>query len=355
VLIVPLTVQWWSVWYPGAEPGGGSYIAQRILASKNERHALGATLWFNVAHYALRPWPWIIVALCSMIVFPTVGDITRALPNLDPRLLGNDTAYSAMLTFLPHGIMGVMVAGLLAAYVSTLSTHLNWGTSYLVHDFYRRFIRRDATEHHYVTVGRLATIGLFICASGVVYLMDTAKDAFDVILQVGAGTGLLYLVRWFWWRVNAWCEVVAMVVSFGVSVVLLVLAKQGAGLSTHVALLVTIAITTTSWIATAFIAPPTDREVLIDFYRKVRPFGPGWTPIRQAAGVSLSEEAAAGDNIPLALLGWMAGCAAVWSSLFAVGSVLYGEYGRAAALTTVFVVSGFVLLRVVQKIWASRA
>ena len=355
VFVMPIAVQWWAVWYPGAEPGGGSYIAQRMLAAKSEKDALGATLFFNIAHYVLRPWPWILVALCSLIVYPELSDIQKAFPHLDPKLIGHDIAYPAMLKFLPTGFIGLMVAGLIAASSSTILTHLNWGASYLVHDFYRRFIRRDATEHHYVTVGRLATVGLFVCASGVVYLMDTAKDAFDVILQVGAGTGLLYLVRWFWWRVNAWCEVVAMVVSFAVSIVLLVLSKQGAGLSTHVALLVTIAITTTSWIATAFIAPPTDREVLIDFYRKVRPFGPGWTPIRQAAGVSLSEEAAAGDNIPLALLGWMAGCAAVWSSLFAVGSVLYGEYGRAAALTTVFVVSGFVLLRVVQKIWASRA
>jgi Na+/proline symporter len=354
VFVMPIAVQWWAVWYPGAEPGGGSYIAQRMLAAKSEKDALGATLFFNVAHYVLRPWPWILVALCSLIVYPELSDIQKAFPHLDPKLIGHDIAYPAMLKFLPTGFIGLMVAGLIAASSSTILTHLNWGASYLVHDFYRRFVRRDATEHHYVTVGRLATIGLFVCASGVVYLMDTAKDAFDVILQVGAGTGLLYLVRWFWWRVNAWCEVVAMIVSFGVSVALLVLSKQGTGLSTHAALLVTIAITTTCWIVTAYVTPPTDRQVLIDFYRKVRPFGPGWAHIREAAGVSAADPAGAGDNIPMALLGWVAGCAAVWSSLFAVGSVLYGEYGRAAALTAVFVVSGVVLVRVVQQIWSAR-
>ena len=190
VFIMPVAVQWWAVWYPGAEPGGGSYIAQRMLASKSEKDALGAVLFFNVAHYVLRPWPWILVALCSILVYPELSDIQRAFPNLDPRLLGHDIAYPAMLKFLPVGFVGLMVGGLVAANSSTILTHLNWGASYLVHDFYRRFIRRDAGEAHYVMAGRLATIGLFICSSLVVYLLDTAKDAFDIILQIGAGTGL---------------------------------------------------------------------------------------------------------------------------------------------------------------------
>src|SRR5690349_6266347 len=214
VFIMPIAVQWWSVWYPGAEPGGGSYIAQRMLASRSERDSLGAVLFFNVAHYVLRPWPWILVALSSILVYPELADIQRAFPNLNPRLLGHDIAYPAMLKFLPVGFVGLMVGGLIAANSSTILTHLNWGASYLVHDFYRRFVKPDAPEAHYVRAGRIATIGIFIGAALSVYLLDTAKDVFDVILQVGAGTGLLYLVRWFWWRVNAWCEIVAMISSF---------------------------------------------------------------------------------------------------------------------------------------------
>src|SRR6187431_720505 len=258
VFIMPIAVQWWAVWYPGAEPGGGSYIAQRMLASRSEKDALGAVLFFNVAHYVLRPWPWILVGLCSILVYPELSDIQTAFPDLDPTLLGHDIAYPAMLKFLPAGFVGLMVGGLIAANSSTILTHLNWGASYLVHDFYRRFVRRDASERHYVLAGRVVTIGLFVCSSAVVFLMDSAKDAFDVILQIGAGTGLLYLVRWFWWRVNAWCEVVAMVSSFLVSLVLLILAKNGVHLSTHVSLVVTVAFTSVCWLVTAYVAPETD-------------------------------------------------------------------------------------------------
>jgi Na+/proline symporter len=352
VFIMPIAVQWWAVWYPGAEPGGGSYIAQRMLASKSEKDALGAVLFFNVAHYVLRPWPWILVALCSLLVYPQLSDIQTAFPNLDPSLLGHDIAYPAMLKFLPVGFIGLMVGGLIAANSSTILTHLNWGASYLVHDFYRRFMRKDATEAHYVLVGRLATFGLFICSSGLVYVLDTAKDAFDVILQIGAGTGLLYLVRWFWWRVNAWCEVVAMASSFGVSVILLVLAKNGVHLSTHAALLVTIAVTTVSWVATAFLGPETDRAVLASFYDKVRPFGPGWTRVREAAGIPKAASTSARDNIPLALLGWVAGCTVIWSALFTVGNFLYGRLPQALFLLAVFVVSGAALLYVGQRLWS---
>jgi solute:Na+ symporter, SSS family len=350
VFIMPIAVQWWAVWYPGAEPGGGSYIAQRMLASRSERDALGAVLFFNVAHYVLRPWPWILVALASLLVYPQLGDIQKAFPNLDPRLLGHDIAYPAMLKFLPAGFIGLMVGGLIAANSSTILTHLNWGASYLVHDFYRRFIRRDASERHYVLAGRLTTVGLFICSSAVVYLLDTAKDAFDIILQIGAGTGLLYLVRWFWWRVNAWCEIVAMISSFLASVVLLTMARNGMALSTHAALVATVIVTTVCWVLTAYVAPQTDRAVLIEFYRKVRPFGPGWAEIRRQAGVPIGE-AVAGENIPMALLGWVSGCTAIWSSLFAVGNCLYGRWGYALLLTAVFAVSGSVLIRIVNRLW----
>ncbi len=355
VFIMPIAVQWWAVWYPGAEPGGGSYIAQRMLASRSERDALGAVLFFNVAHYVLRPWPWILVALASILVYPELSDIQRAFPNLDPGLLGHDIAYPAMLKFLPVGFVGLMVGGLVAANSSTILTHLNWGASYLVHDFYRRFIRTDADERHYVRAARAVTVLLFICSSALVFLLDTAKDAFDVILQVGAGTGLLYLVRWFWWRVNAWCEVVAMVSSFVASLVFLVLAKNGVHVSTHMALVLTIAATTVCWVVTAYVGPETDRDVLVRFYRAVRPAGPGWAPIQAIAGVTDAELAATGDNIPMALVGWVVGCAAIWSALFAVGNLLYGRMSTALALLVVFVISSVILVRLVTTLWTESA
>ena len=354
VFVMPIAVQWWAVWYPGAEPGGGSYIAQRMLASKSERDALGAVLFFNVAHYVLRPWPWILTALASIIVYPNLSDIQAAFPNLDPSLLGHDIAFPAMLKFMPVGFIGLMVGGLIAANSSTILTHLNWGASYLVHDFYRQFMKKDASEKHYVMVGRLATILLFILSSALVFVLDSAKDAFDVILQIGAGTGLLYLVRWFWWRVNAWCEVAAMVSSFSISLVLLILAKNGVHFSTHVALLMTIAFTTVCWVTTAFVGPVTDRKVLIDFYTKVRPFGPGWKKIQKDAGLvdGWGGPRAEGDNIPLALLGWVAGCTMIWSALFSVGNFLYGRTGPALFLLATFAISAVALVYVVQRLWS---
>jgi len=354
VFIMPIAVQWWAVWYPGAEPGGGSYIAQRMLASKSERDALGAVLFFNVAHYVLRPWPWIITALASIIIYPNLADIQAAFPNLDPSLIGHDIAFPAMLKFMPVGFIGLMVGGLIAANSSTILTHLNWGASYLVHDFYQQFMKRGASEKHYVMVGRLATVLLFVLSSSLVFVLDSAKDAFDVILQIGAGTGLLYLIRWFWWRVNAWCEVAAMVSSFLISLVFLILAKNGIHFSTHAALLTTIAFTTVCWVTTAFVGPVTDRQVLIDFYAKVRPFGPGWRKVQKDAGLvdGWGGPRAEGDNIPLALLGWVAGCTMIWSSLFTVGNFLYGRMTTALFLLATFVVSAAALVYVVQRLWS---
>ncbi len=352
VFIMPIAVQWWAVWYPGAEPGGGSYIAQRMLASKSEKDALGGTLFYNIAHYCIRPWPWILVGLCSLLVYPELKDIQTAFPKLDPKLIGHDIAYPAMLKFLPVGWIGLMVGGLIAANSSTILTHLNWGASYLVHDFYRRFIKKGADERHYVMMGRLATIGLFLCASGMVFVLESAKDTFDIILQIGAGTGLLYLMRWFWWRVNAWCEVVAMVSSFVVSCGWLILRKTGHGLeSTHMELLYTIIITTVCWVLTAFLAPATDRRILIEFYKKVRPFGPGWAPIKAAAGISSQDARSEGENIPLALVGWSSGCTVIWSALFTVGNFLYGRMTYAWILLGVFIVSSLILIAVVNKLW----
>ena len=352
IFIMPIAVQWWAAWYPGAEPGGGSYIAQRMLASKSEKDSLGAVLFFNIAHYVLRPWPWILVGLCSLIVYPQLSDIQKAFPHLNPSLLGHDIAYPAMLKFLPVGFIGLMVGGLIAANSSTNLTHLNWGASYLVHDFYRRFLKKDATEKHYVMIGRLATIMLFVAAGGLVFVLDTAKDSFDIIIQVGAGTGLLYLVRWFWWRVNAWCEVNAMVSSFGFSVLLLILRKTGVVIPTHYALILTVVATTVVWMLTAFFGPKTDRQTLIKFYKKVRPFGPGWEPVRKEAGISKADAKSTGDNFPVALVGWVSGSLTIWSALFTVGNFLYGRTTYALVLFGIFLVSGTVLLRVINRLWA---
>jgi len=350
---MPLAVQWWAVWYPGAEPGGGSYIAQRMLASKSEKDALGSTLFFNVAHYVLRPWPWILVGLASLIVYPELSDIGKAFPHLDPTLIGHDIAFPAMLRFLPVGWMGLMLGGLVAANSSTILTHLNWGASYLVHDFYRRFVKPQAGEKHYVLAGRIATVGLFVASSALVFALDTAKDTFNVILQIGAGTGLLYLVRWFWWRVTAWCEIVAMASSFGISILFLILAKNGAAPSTHYQLLITVICTSVCWLATAYLGPRNDPRVLAEFYRKVHPFGPGWRRVRIEAGVSEEEAAmhARSDNFPLALMGWFAGCTMIWSALFTVGNFLYGRTNYALALLAIFVVSAMIVIEVVRRLW----
>jgi SSS family solute:Na+ symporter len=355
VFIMPIAVQWWAVWYPGAEPGGGSYIAQRMLASKSEKDALGAVLFFNVAHYVLRPWPWILVGLASLLVYPQLADIQAAFPHLDPKLIGHDIAYPAMLKFLPVGFVGLMVGGLVAANSSTILTHLNWGASYLVHDFYRRFINKEGSETHYVGVGRLVTVILFILSSGLVFVLDSAKDSFDIILQVGAGTGLLYLVRWFWWRVNAWCEVVAMISSFVVSILFLVLERQELYVTTSaMRLILTIIATTICWVAAAYLAPPTDRATLIAFYRQVRPAGPGWGPIRDQAGLTPAQLAERGESMPLALLGWVAGSTVIWSALFTVGNLLYGRTRVGLLLLAVFVVSTVALVAVINHLWSDR-
>jgi Na+/proline symporter len=346
VLVIPLTIQWWSVWYPGAEPGGGSYIAQRMLASKTESDALKGTLFFNFAHYALRPWPWIIVALASILVYPQLSDISRALPHVDPRLIGHDMAYPAMLRFLPTGFLGLMIAGLLAAYVSTISTHLNWGTSYLVHDFYRRFMRQGASERHYVMVGRLVTALLMILAAALTFVLDTARESFELLMSVGAGTGLLYLLRWFWWRINAWSEIAAMVSSFVVAVGFFIAGKMGASIPAHVSLLITVAVTTVVWVGVTFLTRPTDHGTLVSFYRLVRPAGPGWREVRAEAGVGPSP-----DSLPMSLLGWVLGCTFVYAALFGTGSFLYGRTTQGLVWLVVFLVTGVALWRLLPRLW----
>ncbi|UCG15182.1 MAG: Na+:solute symporter [Phycisphaerales bacterium] len=349
VLIIPLAVQWWSVWYPGAEPGGGSYIAQRVLAARTEQHAMAATLWFNVAHYALRPWPWIIVALCSLLVYPTLGDIQQTLPNVDADLLGNDIAYPAMLALLPHGVLGLLIASLLSAYVSTMSTHLNWGASYLVHDFYRRFIRGGASERHYVWVSRVTTAALMLLAAAFMFLLSTAEEAFHLLLSIGAGTGLIYLLRWFWWRINAWSEIAAMIASFVTAVALLVVKKLGVVIPVHYSLVGTVVATTCVWVLVTYLTRPADHDSLVRFYRLVRPAGPGWNHIRAAAGVAASP-----DSLPHAFLGWGLGCTLVYSALFGTGSFIYGRIAAGVVCTMLFAGSAVVLARLLPAMWRDR-
>jgi Na+/proline symporter len=287
------------------------------------------------------------VGLASLIVYPQLSDIQKAFPHLDPSLIGHDIAFPAMLRFLPAGWMGLMLGGLVAANSSTILTHLNWGASYLVHDFYRRFLNPGGSEHHYVMAGRLATILLFVVSSGMVFLLENAKDAFILLQQVGAGTGLLYLVRWFWWRVTAWCEIVAMISSFGISVLFLILRKSGMEVATTQQFILTIGLTTICWLVTAYFGPQNDKATLVSFYRKVHPAGPGWASIRAEAGVAAAE----GDNMPMAFIGWIAGCIMIWSALFAVGNFLYGRMDYAGGLAVVFAITGFTVIRVVRKLW----
>lgn len=346
VLVIPITVQWWSVWYPGAEPGGGSYIAQRMLAARTERDAMAGTLFFNVAHYALRSWPWIIVALASLLVYPQLSDIAVSFPHVDPKLIGHDMAYPAMLKFLPVGWLGLMVAGLLAAYVSTLSTHLNWGTSYLVHDLYRRFLRTDATERHYVMVGRIVTALLMLAAGGLTFVLDSARESFQLLLSIGAGTGLLYLLRWFWWRINAWSEISAMICSFLLAAGFLVAQKSGTPVDPTVQLLLSVGITTLVWVSVTLLTAPTERSTLLSFFRLVRPAGPGWRAVQAESGVPASP-----DSLPMAFLGWVLGCTAVYSALFGTGSLLYGRTTQGVVFIAVFVVSSWWLARLLPAMW----
>lgn len=345
--IIPIAVQWWSVWYPGAEPGGGSYIAQRMLAARTERDALSGTLFFNVMHYALRPWPWILVALCSLIIYPNLSDIQAVFPNVDPKLVGPDMAYPAMLRFLPAGFLGIMVAGLLAAYVSTIITHLNWGSSYVVHDFYRRFIRKGADEKHYVLAGRIMTALLMIFAALITTVLETAKTSFDLLLSVGAGTGLLYLLRWYWWRINAWSEIAAMSSSFLMALVFFLAGKSGHAVPTHISLISTIGVTTVVWLTVTMLTKPASKETLVKFYNLVKPAGKGWQAIRHEAGTHHGSP----DSLATAFTGWLAGTFLVYSALFGVGALLYKNYKISIGWMIVFLISGTIIIKTLPRLW----
>ncbi|MDX1394490.1 MAG: sodium:solute symporter family protein [Gemmatimonadota bacterium] len=345
VFLIPVAVQWWATWYPGSEPGGGGYAAQRMLAARDEKESMRATLWFNIAHYALRPWPWILVALASLVVYPTLDSIAAAFPNLDPAIIRHDLAYPAMLVFLPHGLLGLVVASLAAAFMSTISTHLNWGSSYIVDDVYRRFLAPDRSETHYVRVGRLSTVILIVLSSVVALWLENAMQAFQILLQIGAGTGLIFLMRWFWWRINAWSEISAMVVSFGIAC-WFQFGHARAGLPAldpAVQLVIGVAITTAVWLAVTFVTPADDDATLQAFYDRIRPFARGWR-----AAVDTSSRAS--GSATAAFAAWGLGLATVYSALFGTGMALYGQSGLAVAWFAGSAVAAYGLFRTLPKV-----
>jgi len=351
LLVIPLAVQWWSAWYPGAEPGGGSYVAQRMLAAKSENHALGATLFFNFCHYAVRPFPWIIVALASLVVFPDIASLREAFPNIPEHMMKDDLAYPAMFQFLPHGLFGLMITSLFAAYMSTIATHLNLGSSYMVNDFYQRFVRPDASEKKLVLMGRVWTVILMVLASVMALYLESAMDTFQIILSIGAGTGLLFLLRWFWWRINAYSEIAAMVISFIVAMTLRFCPALN-WMSDSERLVWGVAITTVGWLIVTFLTPADDDETLFDFVRRTGASGLGWRKVYEKAaaqGIDLRSEAEP-VNAPLGLLCSIIGCAAIFSSLFAVGKWVYLQYLPAAVLTGISIASWLILALYAKKL-----
>lgn len=352
ILIIPLAVQWWSAWYPGAEPGGGGYIAQRMLAAKNENHAIGATFFFNIMHYALRPWPWILVALASLVVYPDLLAIQQAFPNVEPSKLGEDLAYSAMLTKLPSGLLGLVMASLGAAYMSTISTHLNWGSSYIVNDVYKLEINPKASEKQLVNVGRISTVLLMIASGLFALTLTNALQLFDIILMFGAGTGLIFILRWFWWRINAWSEISAMISSGIVSILfnfgglgtLLFGGAQVAGIMPAWAKFpMVVLITSVVWIVVTFLTAPEKKETLDRFYEQTQPGGPGWKTQHANTKDHLSPQE---WSVPSGILAMLLGAVLVYGSMFATGNWIYGNYQLASLLTGVVFLAGYLLTRV---------
>ena len=351
LLIIPLAVQWWSAWYPGAEPGGGGYIAQRMLAAKDENHAIGATLFFNIMHYAFRPWPWILVALASLIVFPDIASIQEAFPAVSEDKLGHDLAYSAMLTKLPTGLLGLVLASLIAAYMSTISTHLNWGASYIVNDFYTQQINPSATEKQKVNVGRLSTVILFLASAALALLLTNALQLFDFILMFGAGTGLIFILRWFWWRINAWSEISAIFVSgivsilFNMEIVTSVLYGETTLMPEYMKFPMVVMITTVVWLVVTFATPAEDKEVLLSFYKKTVPGGPGWKAI-----VGDEQIESEGWSVPSGILAMLLALAMIYCLLFATGYFIYGNLLLAGILMLTALIAAYFLFRIWDRI-----
>lgn len=329
---VYVAVQWWSTWYPGAEPGGGGYIAQRMFATKNEKHAVFSTLWFNIAHYALRPWPWILVALVSLVVYPDLADPKIGYPKM-------------MMDFLPMGLKGLMIASFFAAFMSTIDTQLNWGTSYIVNDFYKRFIKRNAKSSHYVLVSRITVVLIMVLGGFTAYWMDSIKGAWELLLAIGAGTGLVYILRWYWWRINAWSEIAAMTSSLIVAVFLLKFTPLGeeGDLNWAYRMLITVGITTLIWLLVTFLTRPVEREHLIRFYKKIAPGG-SWKPVREE-----TKEAKVRVSIFTDILNWLIGTILVYSALFGTGKIILLEFKTGAIFLAISVISGFALYKNISR------
>ncbi|HZT33025.1 MAG TPA: sodium:solute symporter family protein [Bryobacteraceae bacterium] len=311
---VYISLNWWAAWYPGAEPGGGGFIAQRMFCARDEKNSLLATLWFNIAHYAVRPWPWILVALVSVILYPNLAD--------------PETGYiRVMIDYLPPSLRGLMVAAFAAAFMSTIGTQLNWGASYLVNDFYRRFLHKRGTEKHYVLVSQMATVLLTVISAVVTFYMDSITGAWKLLIVTGAGTGTVLILRWFWWRINAWSEVSAMAAAFVVSVAL----QTRFGLSSDdprgfaIIMLITVGITTAVWLAVTLLTAPEPTEVLVGFYKRVRPSAALWKPIAR-----LAPEVPPAHDLKYNFLDWVAGCVMIYGALFGVGKIILKSYATGA-------------------------
>ncbi len=347
ILIVPLAVQWWASYYPGAEPGGGGYIAQRMFSAKDEKNAVGATLLFNIAHYALRPWPWILIALASLVVFPELSDIQQVFPNLSEDKLGHDVAYPAMLTYLPPGLLGLVAASLIAAFMSTISTQLNLGSSYLVNDFYQRFIKPEATETELYRAAQLFTLISAIMGLSLGLLLTDATQAFNILLLLGAGTGMVYILRWFWWRINAMTEIVAMVASL---IIASFFAVADHGLEAWQTISISALLTTLSWVIAAYVTTPTDDATLRKFYSLIQPGGNGWDPViekAQSEGIDLVKEQ---GRLPLEILCMLVGCVTVYAALFATGNWIYGNISTAGMLSLLALSGGLFLFKAWEQL-----
>ena len=325
VLIIPLAVQWWAVWYPGAEPGGGGYIAQRMLSARDEKNAIYSTLLFNITHYVIRPWPWILIALSSLVVFPNLDSIATAFPGVDKSIIGNDIAYPAMLSLLPTGLLGLVLASLIAAFMSTISSHLNWGASYISIDFYKRFIKKNASEIEVVRAGKFSTVILMILAGFVSLQLSDSLGAFNILLQIGAGTGSIFLLRWFWWRVNAYSEITGMIISFFVAIYFEWIHESlfDIRLKEYAELLIGIGVTTFSWLLVTILTKPTDDDKLMEFYKKIKPYGVGWNGFISKLDIKRINDK--GDSAMRDLFLVFLGVLMVYFGLFGIGYILYNQ------------------------------
>tara|TARA_R110001632_G_scaffold43376_6_gene110044 strand:- start:44600 stop:46330 length:1731 start_codon:yes stop_codon:yes gene_type:complete len=336
LFIIPIAVQWWSTWYPGAEPGGGGYIAQRMLAAKDEKNATWATLFFNFAHYALRPWPWILVGLASLVIFPNLTDLNTAFPGLTEDNQGHDVAYAAMMTYLPAGLLGIVLTSLIAAFMSTISTQLNWGSSYVVNDFYGRFINPEATERQKVVVGKISVVLLMLCAALFSFYLTSAKDVFDLLLQIGAGTGLLFILRWFWDRINPYSEISAMAISFIIAMTFFIDKKAELGLFDGLVgyekLILGVVITTIGWVLVTLLTKPSDEKTIETFQ------------------TIIFDNESKFKNVGSKILAFVLGITGVYSFLFATGNWIYGKTNLAIGLSVLTVICVFGLQRLWKRI-----